>query len=98
MFCLPSHSDLCFILLCDGNEPIYLAQSWSVLKLELYNHLYVVLFLFSKNYKKVKRTLLFSYFHLTFMTLFSGKFKLHFVFVPPFCIGCLEMVHLMLLF
>lgn len=57
MFCLPSHSDLCFILFCDGNDPIYLTQSWAVLKLELHNHLYVIFFLFSKNYEKVKKTL-----------------------------------------
>lgn len=57
MFCFPSHSDLCFILFCDGNDPIYLTQSWAVLKLELHNYLYVIFFLFSKNYKKVKKPL-----------------------------------------
>lgn len=57
MFCFPSHSDLCFILFCDSNDPIYLTQSWAVLKLELHNYLYVIFFLFSKNYKKVKKPL-----------------------------------------
>lgn len=57
MFCLPSHSDLCLILFCDGNDPIYLTQSWAVLKLELRNHLYVKFSLFSKNCKTVKKDL-----------------------------------------
>lgn len=76
MFCLPSRSDLCFVLLCDGNEPIYLAQSWAVLKLELHKHLYVVLFLFSKNYKKVRRRL----------DIIFREMQTRLFFVPPFCL------------
>lgn len=69
----------CFLLFCDGNDPIYITQSCTSLKLKL-NHSYIFL-IFQKSWKG-KKALYILFREITFYSSFL------YIFFWKWCIKC----------